>query len=223
MPEIKQSPAQQLLETAVRKMPRQGRSLASYNRMLSATRDLLLEGGDDEFTLLDVSERGNVAIGSIYLRFDSKDRLLHAVFAQELLEITRGEEEMHRRLLASSSCLSDFLTAYISSYSAFLNEHATMLGFIMQKAASDDAVSAPGKEIARQSAKLAIEAILTFSDAIKGSNPELKARVVFQTVFSTIARHHGLGSTAESADPEMWKVVKDELAKMMLAYLQEDG
>jgi len=212
---------QDLLRGAVRKIPRQGRSLASYERMLQATRELLLERGDDDFTLIDVSERGNVSIGSIYLRFDSKDKLLHAVIAQELLETLECEEKMHAKLSQHASSLGDYLGAYISEYSRFLGERATMLGLIMQKAASDPEISNPGKEIAAQSAILATNGILTFKDEITGPDPALKATVVFQTVFSTIARQFGLGTTSESADPEAWAIVKSELAKMMLAYLRD--
>ena len=210
-----------LLEGAVSKMPRQGRSLASYNRMLAATRELLVERGDDDFTLLDVSERGNVSIGSIYLRFESKDKLLHAVIAQELLDTLQLEAAMHERLAKQASGLEEFLTAYISEYSAFLGERATMLGLIMQKAASDPAISNPGKEIAGQSLALAVAGIVKYSDEIKGADTAFKALVVCQTVFSTIARQYGLGTTGESADPELWTIVRSELAKMMLAYLRD--
>lgn len=210
-----------LLESAVKKMPRQGRSLASFDRMVGATRELLLERGDDDFTLVDVSERGNVSIGSIYLRFDSKDRLLHAVMAQELIDTLDSEAAMHLRLAGQCKSLEQFLTAYIAEYSKFLGERATMLGLIMQKAASDPAISGPGKEIAGCSTTLATNGILTFADEIRGADPALKATVVFQTVFSTIARQYGLGTTAESADPKVWGIVKQELARMMRAYLRD--
>ncbi|MEZ5742445.1 MAG: TetR/AcrR family transcriptional regulator [Sphingomonadaceae bacterium] len=221
MPETGLKETRALLEGAVKKMPRQGRSLASYERMLHATRELLLERGDDDFTLVDVSERGEVSIGSIYLRFDSKDRLLHAVIAQELVDTLDAEVAMHRKLADGSSSLEQFLGSFIADYSAFLGERATMLGLIMQKAASDPAISSPGKEVAGQSARLAKEGILRFRDEIRGNDLDLKATVVFQTVFSTIARQYGLGTTAESADPKLWAIVRHELAKMMLAYLRD--
>ena len=210
-----------LLEDAVRKMPRQGRSLASYERMLSATRELLLERGDDDFTLLDVSERGGVSIGSIYLRFDGKDKLLQAVIGQELIELAAAECKMLERIGESSSNLTEFLESYIALYSEFLEDRAKMLGLIMQKAATDEAISGPGKEIARHSAACTTSGILRFRDEIRADDPELKARVVFQTIFATVARQFGLATTAEAADDELWAIVKQELAKMMLSYLRD--
>src|SRR5439155_8476116 len=59
--------------------PLQGRSRASFERMLEAAEKLLVERGSDEFTLSDVSKAGKVSIGSIYCRFDSKDDLIRAV------------------------------------------------------------------------------------------------------------------------------------------------
>ena len=67
----------------VSRRPQQGRSKASLERMLTAGRALMLERGSEDFTLQDVNQKGNVSIGSIYLRFQSKDNLVRAVIASE--------------------------------------------------------------------------------------------------------------------------------------------
>lgn len=59
-------------------MPQQGRSRASYERMLAAAEKLMVKRGNDDFTLTEVAKAGKVSIGSIYLRFDSKDDLIRA-------------------------------------------------------------------------------------------------------------------------------------------------
>ncbi len=200
--------------------PRQGRSLASFQRMLDATKALMLERGSEDFTLQDVSERGNVSIGSIYLRFESKDRLIHAVIAQELEAVLAGEKAMLDMVLARSKDLSDFLPLYIDSYSSFLETNAPLLRTIMQRASVDQAVSGPGRETARQSAAMSTEAILSFRSEIGGADPAKKAEAIFLIIFATLARQFGLGATTESGDPEVWKVTKHELAKMALAYLR---
>ena len=209
-----------LAEGAVSRQPRQGRSLASFERMLVATKALMLERGSEEFTLQDVSERGNVSIGSIYLRFESKDRLLHAVIAKELSAINIAERELFDRVLTESTSLSDFVPRYIKHYSEFLSEHARILRMIMQRAAIDPAVSKPGKETAARSEQMSVEAILAFKDEIKSSDPQLKAHAVFQMVYATIARQFGLGANAEAADQRVWKIMETELAAMAIAYLR---
>ena len=205
---------------ALSRKPRQGRSLASFERMLEATKSLMIETWGDSFTLQDVSERGQVSIGSIYLRFESKDRLLHAVIAEELQAIIAKERVMIDAVLAETSSLGAFLPLYIARYSAFLEEHAPLLRTIMARAEIDPLVSEPGKETARRSAEMSIAAILTFRDEIKSADPEAKALAVFQIVFATIARQFGLGSTPESSDPYLWGFIKDEIVKMALAYLR---
>jgi AcrR family transcriptional regulator len=199
--------------------PRQGRSLASYERMLQATKELMVECGSDSFTLQDVSDRGQVSIGSIYLRFESKDRLLHAVIAQELQAIVESEREMLATIVAQSATLAEFMPRYIDRYSKFLKEKAPLLRTIMQRASVDPAVSEPGKETARRSAAISVNAILTYRREIKASDAREKAEAVFQIIFATIARQYGLGTTPESGDPVVWQFMKVQLAKMSLAYL----
>lgn len=214
--------ADKLAADAVTRQPRQGRSLASFRRMLDATKALMLERGSEDFTLQDVSERGNVSIGSIYLRFESKDRLLHAVIAEELKQVVEKERDLIAEILAQSSSLTDFLPRYIDGYSNFLASHAQLLGTIMQRAAIDPEVSEPGKETAQRSADLSAQAIMTFRDEIRSENPELRAHTVFRIIFATAARQFGLGSTAESADDHIWSILKTELSTMALAYLRHE-
>ncbi len=217
------SPTEMLAASALSRKPRQGRSLASFRRMLDATKALMLERGSEDFTLQDVSDLGAVSIGSIYLRFESKDRLLHAVIAEELQSIVEKERELIEGILAESSSLADFLPRYVDGYSGFLATHAQLLRTIMQRASLDPAVSAPGRETAQKSADLSANAILTFRDEIRAKDAERRAHAVFRIVFATAARQYGLGSTAESADDEIWNTLKSELSVMALAYLQYEG
>ena len=84
-----ESPA--LAVANVSRRPQQGRSKASLERMLAAARELMLERGSEEFTLQEVSERGQVSIGSIYLRFESKDNLVRGVIAEDAAALQGGD------------------------------------------------------------------------------------------------------------------------------------
>lgn len=212
-----------LASNALSRKPRQGRSLASYERMLSATRQLMLEHGSENFTLQDVSDLGAVSIGSIYLRFESKDRLLHAVIAEEMRGVIEAEQAMLDGLLGQCPTLGEFLPLYLERYSALLEQKSGMLRAVMQRAAIDDAVSGPGKETGRRSAQMSVAAILHYSSEINGEKPQEKAEAAFHIVFAAIARQFGLGSTPESGDELVWTIMKRELSKMVLAYLRFDG
>lgn len=208
-----------LAASAVSRQPRQGRSKESFERMLAATRDLMLERASEEFTLQDVSERGAVSIGSIYLRFESKDNLIHAVIAEALETIISSEIEMLAAVRAESPTLAAFVPAYIERYSQLLAAHAPMLRLVMQRASFDPAVSAPGKATAAQSAQTAVEAMLHYRAEMPAADPQAKALAAFHIIFATMARHLSLGSTAEGADAAAFELLRVELAEMVLAYL----
>lgn len=217
-----------LAANAVTRKPRQGRSRASFERMLSATRQLMLERGSEDFTLQDVSERGNVSIGSIYLRFEGKDNLVHAVIAEELTSILEDEAAMIERVCSSSSSLAEFIPLYVEEYAKLLAYHAPLLRLIMQRASYDKAVSLPGKQTARMTAEASVAAILRYRNEMAAKDPEPKAKAAFQIIFSTIARQLSLGSTPESADEDelgylKFDDLKVELAEMCIAYLRNSG
>lgn len=107
------------VETVSRK-PQQGRSKASLERMLSAARELMLERGSEDFTLQDVNQRGNVSIGSIYLRFQSKENLVRAVIARALEDLAQAEEAMVEEVLGSSATLEEFMPRYVAGYAEVL-------------------------------------------------------------------------------------------------------
>jgi AcrR family transcriptional regulator len=73
--------------------------------MLAAARSLMIERGSEDFTLQEVGTRGKVSIGSIYLRFESKDNLVRAVLARGLADLAAAEAAMYAQLLAASARL----------------------------------------------------------------------------------------------------------------------
>lgn len=209
-----------LAEAAVTRQPRQGRSRESFERMLAATRELMLERASEDFTLQDVSERGAVSIGSIYLRFESKDNLIHAVIAEALGDIGGSEAAMLDEVVAASPTLADFVPLYVERYSQLLAEHAPMLRLVMNRASFDPAVSVPGKATAAQTARASVEAMLRYRDEMPAKDPAAKAIAAYHIIFATMARHLSLGSTAEGADAEAFGALRVELAEMVLAYLR---
>ncbi len=120
-----------------------------------------------------MSDRGNVSIGSIYLRFESKDRLLYAVIAQELQSEVKEEAAMVRSVAKECSKTREFVTTYINEYTAFMDNHAGMLRVIMQRAAIDPLVSAPGKETAYRALAQTTEVMMSYRDEIRSDNARI--------------------------------------------------
>lgn len=209
------------VETVSRK-PQQGRSKASLERMLSAARELMLERGNEEFTLQEVSQRGNVSIGSIYLRFESKDNLVRAVIGDVLGHITDSEDAMLATLRAECTTLDAFIPRYVEAYAEVLRHNAPLLRMAMERASFDPQVSGPGKARALHAEKTSTDAMLAYRDEFGGSEPLAKANSCFHIVFATLARQLSLGSTGESAHGYDWQLLKRELGRMCLAYLKSD-
>ncbi len=204
----------------VSRAPQQGRSKASLERMLAAATAFMIERGSEEFTLQEVSTQGNVSIGSIYLRFESKENLVRAVIAHHLEQIVRDEAQMIADITSRSKNLDDLIRNFVDAFAEFLRKHAPLLRLSMARAEFDSLISGPGKEAASRAARLASAAMLAFADEFGSDDRELRAMTVFDAVFSTLARHLSLGSSAETADEIDWPVLKRELARMCLAYLK---
>lgn len=216
----KTKPKQLLAVDTVSRRPQQGRSKASLERMLSAAEKLMAEGGNEDFTLQDVSRTGDVSIGSIYLRFESKDNLVRAVIAGYNARIAEDQNSMIAAVTNQSRDLAAFMGNFVDAYAEFLREHAPMLRLAMDRARHDPLVSGPGKETATRAAQVSADAMLAFSNEFGGEDRELKAFSAFNVIFSTLARQLSLGSSAETSQDLDWLVLKKQLARMCLAYLK---
>ncbi|WP_238550573.1 TetR/AcrR family transcriptional regulator [Blastomonas sp. AAP53] len=209
----------------VSRKPQQGRSLASLKRMLEAARDLMLERGNEEFTLQEVSERGQVSIGSIYLRFESKDNLVRGVIAESLEALAEEESALVQRLNEGCSDLTSFMFEYVEGYAEVLRKHAPLLRLTMERAEYDPQVAMPGKQHALRAETEATQAMLAHTDEFGGDGPDdhkVKAQSGYHVIFATLARQLSLGSSGEAVHAYDWNQMKRELARMCVAYLRAD-
>lgn len=206
----------------VSRTPQQGRSKASFERMLVAAEKLMLERGSEEFTLQDVSQTGNVSIGSIYLRFKSKENMVRAVIANHLERMAGDEDAMIAGVKAKATSLDTFMPGFVEAFAEMLREHAPLLRMSMQRASFDPLVSEPGRQSANRAAAMGIAAMLDYRAEFGGDDNERKANAAYQIIFATLARQLSLGSTGESVHPQDWRELKIELGRMCLAYLKTD-
>lgn len=206
----------------VSRKPQQGRSKASLERMLAAGRELMIERGSEEFTLQDVSERGQVSIGSIYLRFESKDNLVRGVIAEALEALAQDEGALMERLARDCPDLAAFVPAYVEGYAEILRCHAPLLRLTMERASHDPLVSAPGKEHAMRAETQSTQAMLAHAGEFGGSDHVVKAQSAYHIIFATLARQLSLGSSGEAVHNYDWSLLKHEMGRMCLAYLRAD-
>lgn len=202
------------------RQPRQDRSKASLERMINAAKELMLDRATDDFTLQEVADRGQVSIGSIYLRFGNKDGLIRGVVSQVLEDLAAGEIEMFSALRVECRSLAEFMPAYIEGYGEILRQLAPLLRLIMQRASHDPLVSAPGKEEALRAEQRAVDAMLVYKEEFGGGDHVDKAKAVYHMIFASLARHYSLGFQGEAAHGYDWPMLKRQFSVMAIAYMK---
>src|SRR5260221_6509172 len=75
--------------TAPRKQPRQGRSQATVEAILTATSRILVKEGFDRASTNRIAEQAGVSIGSLYQYFPSKEALVVALMQRHIDEISK--------------------------------------------------------------------------------------------------------------------------------------
>jgi len=206
------------LSTTLR-APVQGRSKASYERMLAAAEALMAAAGSDDFTLQEVSKKGKVSIGSIYNRFESKDALLHAV---QLRVLERVDKQMGTRLEEArngADTMDRLVVALTRAVGETLKENADIMRPLMLRATSDPLVAATGKASFVATANAVKGALLLHSVHIKQPDPLRAVDSAFRILYATIARYLGFGSATTAAWEGDWDVLLQDLSRMISAFL----
>ncbi|MFV3127165.1 TetR/AcrR family transcriptional regulator [Niveispirillum sp. KHB5.9] len=211
--------AEPLLNPAGRE-PKQGRSRASFERMLAAATDLLIERGNDDFALTDVAKRGKVSIGSIYCRFDSKDDLIQAVQRRFMEKMAEEEAEMVARLAEKSTNLDRLVRDFVEELAEFLKRNAPVLRPMMLRASADPVVRAMGRRGYDDLVEKVMATLLSRRDEIGHELPELACEMTLRVAYSAIARYLGFGMTGDTGTKADWKNLKTEVGVMCSTYLR---
>ncbi len=201
--------------------PQQSRSQASLERMLNTARDLLVERGSDDFTLQEVSRQGEVSIGSIYHRFDSKEALVRAVLGAAMDEMAATERTAFVRILKQADCLAAFVRGYVAGYAGILRDNALMLSLAMRQASTDPDSSRVGFQREKDTADEMARGILHFESEIAG-DAQAKAHLVFHITFATLARHLSLDTQDPMIEQQDWDELVQGLADMIIAFLTSE-
>ena len=208
------------LENALKhRVPQQGRSRASFERMVETAERLMTERGTDDFTLNEVARVGKVSIGSIYGRFESKDDLIHEV---QIRVISRVDAEMLSRLddaRAAANDLPTFIVATVEAVADTLKRFARVMTPFMLRANTDPFIASVGKAGYIRTAEAVRGNFLDYRKSIRHPDPDHAIDAAFRMLYASLARYLGFGSSAEAAGEGDWAILKTELAYMVQAYL----
>lgn len=209
------------IETIMAKarVPQQGRSKASFERMLATAEELMTQRGSDEFTLNEVAKHGKVSIGSIYCRFASKDDLIHVV---QLRVLERVDTDMLAAIAGVQERCGDLIDRVhdlVQSVAEVLRRYAEVLRPLMLRASGDPVIASIGKRSYSRTSEAVIDALLTCEREIRHPDPRHAADAAFRILYAAIARYLGFGSSLDAAGEGDWNHLKSDLGDMLAAYL----
>ncbi|WP_040262465.1 TetR/AcrR family transcriptional regulator [Pseudomonas massiliensis] len=207
-----------MTEATCDKMPKQDRSRASLERLMTATREILHDGTFEHLTIAGISKRSGVSTGSIYARFKGKDELFRAVMALVLEEIDEEWAQHIERLGKQELRLQALVPAAVGLLGDHLHRHAAMLRPFMAHA-HDEHVARRGKASFRLTSESFITLLLQAREEIHHPRPEHAVASCFTIAYAAFARFFGLGSAADAAGEGDWEALKQDLGDMCLGFL----
>jgi len=202
--------------------PKQDRSRASFERVLDTAAKLLEEKGYANFTLSELSERSKVSIGSIYGRVTSKDDLIRLVQVRALEQYELEFAGLINRFRRRPTPLRELVPAIVRELGEFLRRHAPALNAFIQIGNVDPIVESTGKAAHQQTALDVKLLLLEHRADIRHPDPEHAVEACFSVVYSSIARHIGLGARDALGEGD-WDRLLADLGQMALLFLLIDA
>jgi AcrR family transcriptional regulator len=201
------------------RVPKQGRSRESFERIIAATLDLLRERSYDQITLAEICERSGVSTGALYGRVDGKDELLRVVqvrFLESLAEQFTAEAD---RIAARAHGLAEVVPAVVAGLGNLLKENASVLRSFMLRGSTDPVIGAAGKKSAMENHGKFARLIQACRDEIRHPHPDRAVDTGMLLIYATQARFLGLDSIGRLDEAGSWAQLLDDLSDMMLAFL----
>lgn len=196
-----------------RKQPRQRRSRATVEAILSAATQVFRRHGYAAGTTDRIAERAGVSVGSLYQYFPNKDALLVVLAERHVDEGFARIREMLRDALDSKPPLETLLRRFVEGMIA-LHDHEPELHRVLFEEAPLPA--SLRRNLRKREVAFAIEvrALLEAHPEVSMRDPALSAYVVVQTIEGLV---HGF---ILHPPPEIRsKALTDEIVRLCSSYL----
>jgi AcrR family transcriptional regulator len=206
--------------TAHARVPKQGRSRQSFERIIEATIELLRERPYDQITLAEICQRAGVSTGALYGRVSGKDELLRAVqvlFLERLGEQFTAEAE---RIAAQAHGLAQVVPAVVTGLGSLLKESASVLRAFMLRGPVDELIAVAGRKSADENHAKFSRLVAACGNEIRHPNPARAIEASMLLIYATQARFLGLDSIGGMGEGTSWNNLLEDLSDMMLAYLR---
>jgi AcrR family transcriptional regulator len=198
--------------------PKQQRSRESHERVVAATRRLLLEEKGADFTLADVSRESGVSIGGIYGRFDNRMALIQevqlrtneAMAAEYTLKIEQARKEC--------SSGRELMRRLVVEIAESLRRHKGIIKAIVDASLSDPQIAQQGLHAYASQLALFKAALLDHAADIAHPDREQAIDFCFLSVYELVASHFGFGRR-RSAEDAQWEQLLAQLQHLCVAFL----
>lgn len=193
--------------------PRQARSRAALQRLLTAAEEVLVSDGFDSFTIAAVAEHAGVSVGGVYRRFTSKEQLIDAV-VDGLLK--RLEDSVGAALSAAEPSLAGVVTAFTHALADSLARSGRVASALMGTQRTPEAQQR-GLSAVTALQRLFLDAAAPYTDQIARAARSTALTTALRTVIGAGA--HRTAVVQWWPDGLSWTEWADEIAAMTISYL----
>jgi AcrR family transcriptional regulator len=195
------------------------RSQAAFERVLRAGLDLLEERGYQGFTLLEVSRRAGVSVGSIYSRAASKDVLIGALHERAMERIAADTAQTLVPERFDGLEADQAIRALVEALARLMLRHARILSVFMHLSNTHEEIWRRGSHYSHGLARQ-FEALLALHrGGITHADPDLAIDICFRIVYGAAARRIAQGEAFESELPLDGDAFVDQLGEVAVSYL----
>jgi AcrR family transcriptional regulator len=202
------------------RLPRQPRSRASFERMISAAQDLISESGLEGATVQGILLRSGVGSGTFYARFDGRDVLLAYLAIRFRSDAEEGWASVLSPHRWGTAGPKEIVTQFTRMAVVWMHAHGALLrAFLVH------AMTYEGCDLLDQTAELdntvadhLIELLLPRAEEFTHDEPEQAIRLATLQVFATL-RSRFIFAWGDRPDGIEDQQLASELASIFLRYL----
>jgi AcrR family transcriptional regulator len=197
-----------------RKQPRQERSQATVEAILTATARILVKEGFDRASTNRIAEQAGVSIGSLYQYFPSKEALVTTLMQRHIDEISNLVSGAVERLSDAPipAAMREIVDLMICAHAIDPQLHKVLMEQVPRIMHFSH-----GNEVERQVLRLARTYLEARARELRPKNIGLAALIVVQTIesltHSAVIGHPDLLETEE---------LKEEITQLIVRYLMKD-
>ena len=201
----------------------QERSRQRIRDIIAAGLRLLENGGSNALTIAAVAKEANVAIGSVYQRFGTKEQLLaeiQAEFTESFL--VEFKDRMAKADLKDGAMPDQLVKAAVTAFAETFRVHANLLRVFVLLGTENIAVREVGAHITALCQEAFSELLIKAKPAIKRDDPAMAVDHAFRVLYASCIYQVVHGGEYEAGVPTSWQVLNEQLSLMVTLYLFSD-